>query len=73
MAGGERGADTHAPPIAWEHVGPWGPSAPRWRARQRDRGVPPLRPGRRTLETLRNRLHAVGWRNHLPRWWWWAT
>src|SRR5437899_9202186 len=40
------------PPIAWGHVGPWGPYAPRWRARQRDRGVPPLRPGRDPSFTL---------------------
>src|SRR5207249_1261512 len=60
MAGGERGADTHAPPIAWGHVGPWGPYAPRWRARQRDRGVPPLRPGRDPSFTLISHSVAPG-------------
>ena len=30
MAGGERGADTHAPRLLGEHVGPWGPYAPPW-------------------------------------------
>ena len=29
MAGGERGADTHAPRLLRGHVGPWGPYAPR--------------------------------------------
>jgi hypothetical protein len=32
MAGGERGADTHAPRFARGHVGPWGPYAPRGKA-----------------------------------------
>src|SRR5206468_8315316 len=48
------------PPIAWGHVGPWGPYAPRWRARQRDRGVPPLRPGRDPSFTLISHSVAPG-------------
>src|SRR5437867_9799052 len=35
MAGGERGADTHAPQLLGGHVGPWGPYAPRERAQRR--------------------------------------